>query len=661
MNYDIIDDNILQDKIKLLELIKKADDEYYNHNNPTLSDTTYDTYRNYYLNHYDKKDLDYVPGNVSDKFEHFNHPYHISSLDKVKETDKNKLFKITDKLFPIIIEPKYDGLTVVAYPDENGKCKFVTRGFEGKVGDVLPNFISKYEVNGINNSTYPVRGEVYMDTETFNQINDELKSLNEELFKNKRNAAAGILHNKERSPYLDKLKYITYDLLGYPDEQTENEKLQYLNDYTKFDVTEYVLYDKDKSSIFDYVLNYYDKRKNGNIPIDGVVLKSNQKNSLERFGSTKHHKNNAIAWKGTPDSYQTKIINIVWQVGRERLTPVAILNPVEIDGTIVTKASVHNWGNIEKLHLCLNDDVIVEKSNEIIPQIIKNCGNGTGKIFEKPDKCPICGHDLLIKKISNSKFGNDVEILCCSNDDCLEKIAQNIAYLGHKNILNIDGLSLETARKIVFAYKDNAINKRQNMIFDLSCDQIESLDGFAKKSAKTLYDNIQKILDGISLDKFISACCILNIGNDISLKLAKKYHTYDNIFNVCCKLRNENDLREIKGLGNESVKILISDKFKNAITGLYQYVHPEDYICIEINNDCQYHIAITGKFEFPRSKYEEMIVKSGNIIDNSVTSSTTHLMIANINSTSSKAQKARKLGVTLIDEQGLYDLLNMNK
>lgn len=644
-----------------LTAIMDADDAYYNQDAPEMTDAEYDRLRNAYIERYGTEDLNYVPGKPVEGFEKFTHPIAVVSLDKIKEDQNDELKKRIEKLWPVVHEPKLDGLTVVAYGQPDGSCKFVTRG-NGTVGEVLPNFISKYEGQNVSKLRC-VRGEVFMRYSVMESINEERIAAGEEPFKNPRNAAAGILRNKERSPYLDKLEYLCYDL-PWNDDHTEEEKLQLIKESSSFEPVPALSgssVDEEMIMIDDFFVNYAD----GDIPIDGMVIKNNERGSFKKFGSTNHHPNNAFAKKYTPEAARTRLIDIEWQVGRDRLTPVAIMEPVEIDGTMVSKASLHNWGNIKRLKLNRNDLVVVEKSNEIIPQIIRNEGHiatcdmetTIREAFVKPTKCPVCGAELSTRLAGTSKFGEDVEVLYCPNINCNEKIAQNMTYLARKDVLNIEGLSIETARKICNEYDIESSFD----IFELSYKDILDLPGFAEKSATKLYDNIQYACEKVPLEKFIPACCILNIGHDIGKKLAAKYRTYDNLIKSLTNIANGagyEELTDIEGIGSAMADDIGSNAMINAMTDLHEYIIPLDYQPFVTKSiQKQLHIAITGKFDQSRSVYEKMITDAGHVVAKAVSGTTTHLMIADINSTSSKAKKARELGVTLIDEKGLEELL----
>ena len=337
------------DRIDKRSFLSKLDGAYYNDDNPLVNDSEYDEYKEMYIKEYGENDFNFVPGTISNEFVSYKHTYPVISLAKIKNGEKSLLEKWTKKLSPLVLEPKIDGLTIVAYPDKKGKCIYVTRG-NGINGERLPNFISKYEnKTGINLTGYPVRGEVFLSKSTFERINKERKQQGLNLFLNPRNAAAGILRNKERSPYIDNLSYIVYDILGN-DIGTE-KKIQLLINKTKFHCIEYkeIYNDYDIDTLEDKIKLYYNILSDSDMPIDGIVLKSNTDGLLNKYGMTSHHPNNEVAWKAISHRAETILRDIQWQVGRDSLTPVAIMDPVELDGTVVSKASLHNWANICRL------------------------------------------------------------------------------------------------------------------------------------------------------------------------------------------------------------------------------------------------------------------------------------------------------------------------
>lgn len=625
-----------------LEAIKKADHEYYDLDTPTLSDEEYDALRKSYIEKYGAEDLDYTPGGVSGEFTAFHHTTPVISLGKVKAGETEKILAGIKKLWPAVLEPKLDGLTVVAYPDEKGVCRFVTRG-NGADGEVLPNFISRYEGKPVNRTGYPVRGEVFLTRPAFDSIVESQKAAGEEPFRQIRNAAAGILRNKERSPYIDKLSYLCYDVVGL--DVAEGEKMERIEKDTDFDCVKISFYETPEETV-EAIQPLYDSIvESGAFPIDGIVIKTQQPDSLKRFGSTGHHPNNALAWKAETDKFTTVLRKVQWQVGRQRVTPVAVVDPVEIDGTIVTQASLANPGVIRKLGLKIGAGVTIHKSNEIIPQILSVITEGTEQI-DFPETCPACGSDLR----------EENEQLFCDNPLCAEKLAQGIAYIGSKKVLDIEGMSIETARKLVAAYPELVREKQIFSAFFLSQEEIEALPGFAKKSADKLYANIQGAAQNVDLAHFIAACAVPGIGMTVGTALMERYGTYEAV--LAALNDDAEDFTAIEGIGELTAAVLHGETFRSSFRALREAVIPTEYKKDENNKpEQQLTFVITGKMEKPRSYYEEIIQKAGHKTAGSVSGNTDYLVIADTNSTSSKAKKARDLGTKLISPAELEEML----
>lgn len=634
-----------------LAAIKKADHEYYDLDNPTLSDAEYDELRRNYIDQYGAADLNYVPGGASDGFEKFQHPTPVTSLSKWTKgvDDEADLKKQIEKLWPVEVQPKYDGLTVVAYPNADGSCRFVTRGLGGEIGEVLPNFIPAYEGAGVNNSDYAIRGEVFITPDNFERLNNALVSAGEEPMKNMRNAAAGLLRRKERSQYLDLLSYVVYDLPGQ--DMTPAEMREIVAEQTKFSFTDGFSYDTAEETIEGIEQLYADIVSLQTYPIDGIVIKSCQQNSGYRFGSTAHHPRNMTAWKSLQEKKETVVRDVIWQTGRGKITPVAIVDPVEIDGTTVTRVSVHNMAWIKEVGLKINSRVLLEKRNQIIPYISEVIGEGDKDIVL--DVCPSCGGPL--EEVNGQQF--------CVNPNCIERIAQNIAFLGQKDVLDIPGLSTQTARKMVETYPD-ILELKQNIIFELSVAEIKKLPGFAEKSAQKLYDAIQAARKDVELPRFIKALCIPGIGNDVGKKLADRFGSLLAMAQER-KLQGSSDafvknvLLKIDGIGPVTAEAVASDEFWEAVdivTPVFT-IAPYEKSEVAVGEFVGKVFVLTGKMEHPRSYYVEKIEAAGGREGSSVNSKTDYLVIADVNSQSSKAKKARELGTKLVSPEELEEML----
>lgn len=646
-----------------LKAIKSADNAYYNINNPTMTDQEYDALRTDYIEKYGSDDLNYVPGN-SITSRKFKHPIEVTSLAKVDEDEVAKLKSEIKRLGSVVIEPKYDGLTVVAYPKEDGSYFFVTRG-SGSEGDILKWF--KNEKLTGSNTKYAIRGEAFMTQENFEKMNADLIKNGEEPKANPRNAAAGILNpaRKEVSPYLNLISYICYDVIGL--DVSESEKLNYITANTPFDPTSFYVFNSDDD--LDTIVKYISNRRNeivenNTYPIDGMVVKSNEDGSLKKFGSTDHHPKNAFAVKSCQSAVYSILKNVSWQLGKTgALTPIAEFDPIHILGSTVSKASLSNPDEIKRLGLKIGDKIGVIKAREIIPKIVINNGGGNKDIVI-PDKCPSCGQSLI-------KNG---PVLQCQNELCNEKIAQKIAFMGSKKVLNIDGLSIQTARKIVNYFYDNYTDllesEGQNIIFYLKKEDILKLDGFSEKSANNLYKSIKDVTspNKVSIPRFIKACCVDSIGEDVGKILASEYGSLQSMYDALSPTMRSKDeytfihdkLNSLDGIGKETAKIILSEDFWISINNLWSYIEPADY---ELPNTESSNsnisgkvFVLTGKMPKKRNEYEAMITSKGGIVAGSVSKNTDYLVIADVNSTSSKAEKARKLGTMLISPTELEEL-----
>ena len=647
-----------------LNAIKSADNAYYNLNNPTMTDQEYDALRTDYIEKYGSDDLNYVPGN-SITSRKFKHPIEVTSLAKVDEDEVAKLKSEIKRLESVVIEPKYDGLTVVAYPKEDGSYFFVTRG-SGSEGDILKWF--KNEKLTGSNTKYAIRGEAFMTQENFEKMNADLIKNGEEPKANPRNAAAGILNpaRKEVSPYLNLISYICYDVIGL--DVSESEKLNYITANTPFEATSFYVFNSgdDLDTIVKYISNRRNEIvENNTYPIDGMVVKSNEDGSLKKFGSTDHHPKNAFAVKSCQSAVYSILENVSWQLGKTgALTPIAEFDPIHILGSTVSKASLSNPDEIKRLSLKIGDKIGVIKAREIIPKIVINNGGGNKDIII-PDKCPSCGQSLI-------KNG---PVLQCQNELCNEKIAQKIAFMGSKKVLNIDGLSIQTARKIVnyfyYNYTDLLESEGQNIIFYLKKEDILKLDGFSEKSANNLYKSIQDVTlpNKVSIPRFIKACCVDSIGEDVGKILAMEYSSLQSMYDALSPTMRSKDeytfihdkLNSLDGIGKETAKVVLSEDFWTSINNLWSYIEPADYELTNTefsdSNISGKIFVLTGKMPKKRNEYEAMITSKGGIVAGSVSKNTDYLVIADVRSTSSKAVKARKLGTKLISPEELEELL----
>lgn len=640
------------DRKEHLEKIKEADTTYYDNAAPIMSDQEYDILRAAYIARYGTEDLDYVPGKpVTTR--RFKHPVEVTSLAKVDENDTKKLNAEITRLSPTVLEPKYDGLTVVAYPDGYGDYFFVTRG-SGVEGDILPNFcpmskITTPEAVFNYKYDYAIRGEAFMQRNAFEHMNKVLISMGKKPKANPRNAAAGILNptRKTRSSFMESISYVCYDVIGM--DAPESEKLKYIRECTPFMATPAYYLPSDFDAAHDYIKTMHDKIRKDGIPIDGMVLKTDQEHSNERWGSTAHHPRNAVAIKGEQTAAVTVLRGIHWQVGKTgAVTPVADFDPVDILGSTVSQASLSNPDEIGRLNLREDDRIAVIKAKEIIPKIVMNYGDGNpDKPFTVPESCPSCGKPLL----------KDGPVLYCKSSYCPDVLASKLAFMARKDVLNIPGFGIEICKYIV---NDTLFHSGDSFTFDeLFWHTEEEFDGLGEKRAKNLASAMQHAMNTPHpFRNWLPSLCMDGVGHTAADKLLQHFHTVDAI-KAAIFSGNREELLKIPGFGGVLVDKLLSDELKGRWT-MMEFIFPIKAVSVKLGDSLRFtnkHFALTGKMAHPRSYYEELIKQHGGTVSSSVSKNTDYLVIADPDSTSTKAQKARKLGVKIISPEELKKLL----
>lgn len=621
------------------------DSAYYDKNESVVTDKEYDAYRRKYIELYGERSLDYVPGSVSNIFKKYKHKVPVISLGKFQETESDKIKLYSNKLFPIVIEPKYDGLTVVAYPIKNGKVLYVTRG-SGIEGEILPNFMERYEDIDFK-SEYPIRGEVLLSYENFLKIKKIQRDAGEKQFKQIRNAASGILRSKERSKFIEYLSFICYDVIGL--DVSEKEKLSYIKSHTPFDTTAY----EEVPSIDRVIEQMHDMFNSYGriIPLDGMVVKTLQNNSLQKYGVTNHHPKNSFAVKWNESAVRTVLRDVHWQLGKTgALTPVADFDPVEILGSTVSQASLSNPEEIKRLDLHIGDDIAVIKAKEIIPKIVMSYGGGEKEI-DIPTKCPSCG----------SLLHQNGPVLYCENNYCREILAQKLAFMASKKALDIPGLSIETCRQMV-----NYPQFEDICLGDLLWTDKEDymhLDGIKDKKAQKLSDGMKRAMnEPHPFRNWLSALCFDGIGYGVADALIARFGTVKEIENALFDRADKEEIEAIPGIGKVTAEALLSQKFHEDWTW-FKENFPVQEIEVKLGKTLPFtdkSFALTGKMPQPRSYYEKLIKENGGTVVSSVSKNTTYLVIADTNSTSSKAEKARKLGTKLIAPNELIEMTQSN-
>ena len=619
-------------KQELELLLYDYDDSYYNKNISLITDQEYDAIKKAYLNLCNKEEYDKVPGEIPGNVKRVKHSHPITSLAKVNT--KEELLKEVTRLWPAIIQPKIDGLTLVAYPGTTrGRGKFLTRG-NGEFGeDKYQNAIKIEDINKVGKVDYTTRMEAYMPISIFNTLNQERISEGLDPFQNPRNAAAGMLNHKDPSK-VKGVHYFAYNIVG-----SSMSNMDQCHQLKKdgFNIIDIFQFDTIEETV-DFIINF-PCRDQLDYEIDGLVIKNNEYDSLEKFGSTGHHPKNSFAWKFKSQGEWTKLLSVDYQVGRTgKVTPMARVKPVNILGSTISNVTLHNLGIMSALDLSIGCEAYVIKANDVIPAIIDS-RNSTDKKISLINKCPICSSNL--EEINSQQF--------CRNPQCYSKLLYNVCHLAKRDALDIEGLSEMTARKII----DAEYIKYPFDIFDLNIEQLFELSGFGQKSAEKLYDAIQKA-KVTTLKKFIYAAGIPNIGRSVSEDIANKFGSLEAFLgdiSVGAPLT-----KDIDGVGETLIQSILDNY--NLLIELNKKIAP---ITQEVTKpksiDKQFSFVITGKLEKPRTYYEGLIKEAGHKCGSSVSKSTDYLVCNDPDFVSSKMDKAKKFGVRIISCEDMEKLI----
>lgn len=631
-----------------IEHLKKQleyyDDLYYNKDKPEIEDNVYDSLKEEYLALTGEEEYDYVPGVSSTN--PYVHMAPVLSLSKVKIKEQDKLRAELERLWPVVIQPKLDGLTLIDYPDG----KLVTRG-DGSIGDDITSKIGSFgptnnaikDLNGIGtNPNAPVRGEVVMTYKAFTEANENRESTGKTCFKNPRNAAAGILKNEDiKYP----LHFIAYNILTKDESNNNTVQLDELEKAGYDSILKYTYIPNSIDDAIEYINNY--DRDSLDFQIDGLVIKHN---GDKTFGFTNHHPKSDFAVKFNAESKWTDLEFIDILVGRTgKIVPRANFKPVDIDGSQVSKATLHNPLMTEALGLNYTNcsfNLLIEKANDIIPAVIKvkryNDENSEPYDVNTLDECPVC----------NSKLDKSNIDWYCRNEDCPAKLIGRLVHMCSKQALNIEGLSEKTLEKILDLKSDI---KDISLVFNLTKDDIIELEGFKDKSANKLLNSINTAMEKVDLDKAIYSAGMPNVGRTASKLIAKEYKEMslliDDLMYNQSVLRNRLD--KIEGIGDKIISSLI--KRKHYLLELLPYIKSinpvEDNSTASIDNT----FVITGSFEISRDDIKKLIESRGGKVSSSVSKKTDYLVAGE--KAGSKLLKAVDLGVRVISLNELKNIL----
>lgn len=650
-----MNDNIIKIK-QLTNQLNMYRNEYYNNSNSVISDYEYDQLfdelealensTGFYMSNSPTHTVGYP---VNSKFNKVVHKEPLLSLDKTQ--DMAEFIKFCGKS-EVLLMHKLDGLTIQLTYDNGELIQAVTRGDGTSGDDITTNakYFSNIPLTVSNKNKFTIKGEAIINKDTFNIINDKLKDADK--FKNPRNLASGTVKQLDTKIVSQRnVEFVCWNANNLSTDGTMENGLTNAKNLG-FTIVNYQIPISNLDQTVPCIINNL-KESARIIPIDGIVAMYNNIEFGNSLGGTSHHFNNGFAFKFYDEEEETTLKDIEWSMGKTgELCPVAIFNPVIIDGTTVTRASLHNISIIEELRLGIGDTVRVYKANQIIPQI-RNSVEKSNNI-QIPKRCPICGGNTEI--LENTDANKTVKVLVCTNDNCKGKLLGKLTHFVSKSAMNIDGLSEATIDKLISL---NILTKFTD-IYDIQNhkDILYTLDGFGEVSINKLINSIE-FSKRTTLDRLLNALSIPTVGKTVAKTLADYINNDANrIFEL-----GSSDLTVINGVGTEmntAIHNWFNNKFNNmTVKSLLAIL---TFKTIDEHKTTKFHglgFVVTGKLlKYPnRSALESVILHNGGTIQSTVSTNTNYLINNDINSTSSKNKKAKELNIPIISEQEFIDML----
>ena len=574
------------------------------------------------------------------------HERPMLSLDKTK--DREALREFVGE-HPTLLSWKLDGLTIVLTYENGELVKAVTRG-NGIVGEVITNNARVFKNIPLKISfrgRLVLRGEAIITYSDFEKINETIGDADAK-YKNPRNLCSGSVRQLNEITAKRNVRFYAFSLVsaeGVDFQNSREVQFQWLN-AQGFDVVEYR---KVTADTLDEAMDYFAEAVTKNdFPSDGLVALYDNIAYGESLGTTAKFPRNAMAFKWADEMRDTKLLEIEWSPSRTGLiNPVAVFEPVELEGTTVSRASVHNISIMKELKLGIGDTIRVYKANMIIPQIAENLtGSGNAPV---PHICPACGQETVVKK------ENDVECLFCVNPGCPAKKIKSFGLFTSRDAMNIDGLSEATLEKFIARGFIHDFGD----IFEISRyrDEIVEMEGFGQKSYDNLIESLERAKE-TTLPRVIYSLGIANIG----LANAKVICRYFN--NDLEKIRHASleEISEIDTIGPVIAGNLVSyfqdEENNRRLDHLMSFLHIQDEGPKQEQIFAGMNFVITGSLVHfgNRSEAKELIESLGGKVTGSVTKKTNYLINNDIQSSSSKNKKARELGIPILSEEDFRKL-----
>ena len=653
-----------QKRIKeLRELTQYHAKKYYDEDNPEISDFEYDMLLNELKNLekqfpelIDKDSLTQkVGGTVKEGFDKVVHEVPLQSLqdvfsfEELKEFDERIKKQVENVKY--VVETKIDGLSVALEYKDGIFVRGATRG-DGVTGeDVTTNLKTIKNVPQKLNEKIDiiVRGEVFISEKDFQELNDQREILGESLFANPRNAAAGSLRQLDSSITAKRpLDIYIFNVQKSSKNFTSHyESLLYL-EKLGFNVNPVKYLCENIEQAIEKIKQIGEEREKLSFGIDGAVVQVADLHFREILGTTFKTPRWAIAYKYPPEKKETILKDIICQVGRTgAITPMAILEPVKVAGSTISKTTLHNEDFIKEKDIKIGDHVIIQKAGDVIPEVvevIKEKRNGKEKSFKMPKTCPVCGSPVIKEE--------DEAILRCISIECSARLFRNIVHFASKQGMDIDGLGYAIVKELL----DKKLIKNISDIYYLKLEDIASLKKEGKQFAQNLIDAIEKSKQN-DLDKLISALGIRHVGTKSAKVLAKRYESLTELANA--SFESLNMIRDIGEVTANSIKEFFNlDQTKDIIEKL-QKAGVNTKLKRQRKNDERFFgktFVLTGTLEnYSRDEASEIIENFGGKTSSSVSKKTDFVLAGE--ETGSKLKKANELGVKVISEQEFIEMI----
>lgn len=663
--------NLEEAKKQINELREKLEyyaNKYYDEDKPEITDYEYDMMMNR-LKALEKefpelitKDslTQKVGGHVKEGFKEVVHEVPLQSLQDVFSFEELREFDDRIKKQAIeeneelryVVETKIDGLSAALEYVDGVFVRGATRG-NGLIGeDVTDNLRTIKSIPKVLNEkvTITVRGEVFIGTKEFEKLNEEQEVLGKKIFANARNAAAGSLRQLNSKVTEERpLDIFIFNVQKWDDGKFNShyDELNYL-EKLGFNVNPVRILCKNQQEVEEAINKIGEDRENLSFGIDGAVVKVDSLSFREKLGTTYKTPKWAIAYKYPPEAKETILRDIVCQVGRTGvITPMAILEPVKVAGSTISKTTLHNEDFIKEKDLKIGDTVVIQKQGDVIPEVIKvvkEKRTGKEKDFEMPKVCPVCGAQAVREEGEAATR--------CIGIECPAQLLRSIVHFVSKEAMDIDGLGYKIVEQLI----EKGLIKNIADIYTLSLEDVASLKKNGKKFAENLIDSIEKSKKQ-DLFHVINALGIRQVGIKAAKVLAKKYKTMEELSNASFEsLALTDDVGEITA--NNIIEFFAQEQTKDIIERLKNLgVNMESLQEDNIDNRFEGKIfVLTGALEtYSRKEAEDLIEKYGGKTSSSVSKKTSYVLAGE--DAGSKLTKAQELGITIITEKEFEDMV----